>query len=423
MKILLLYLAITFLCYSEIASQEIIPFKYREINYKDYIELVKRNNLKYASEKLNIDISEAEVNASKVFNDPTFSIDYSQGKEENAITGHSLSSEIGKTIDLSGERKARISFMTSQKQLTEALVRDYFRELRAEATTVYLHALQHKQLFFVRYNSYLTMKKLSESDSIRVASGSAMLIDAIQSRLEAGILSNDLTHAIAEWKEALYQLSMMIGTSVKDTFLLPSGNLAFPSKDFILDKLILDGLANRTDLIAAQLYGEVAQKELILKKKERITDIDLRVGYSNNYLAGKSSPESNELSTGISIPLKFSNIYRGEVKMAELRIIQADEMRKDAEIRVKSEILQAWDYYQDYCSQVKNFNQGLLKAAEDVRKGKVYSYQRGETSLLEVLNAQRTFNDIQTAYYEALFKEAGGLVDLEKAAGIWDIEF
>ena len=77
----------------------------------------------------------------------------------------------------------------------------------------------------------------------------------------------------------------------------------------------------------------------------------------------------------------------------------------------------------DYCRQVDNFNNGLLENAENVRKGKIYSYQRGETSLLEVLNAQRTYNDIQTRYYETRYYQAAALIELEKAAGIWDIDF
>jgi hypothetical protein len=44
-------------------------------------------------------------------------------------------------------------------------------------------------------------------------------------------------------------------------------------------------------------------------------------------------------------------------------------------------------------------------------------------SLLEILNAQRTFNEIQSTYYEALFNRAAALVNLEKSAGIWDINF
>ena len=52
-----------------------------------------------------------------------------------------------------------------------------------------------------------------------------------------------------------------------------------------------------------------------------------------------------------------------------------------------------------------------------------YSYQRGASSLLEVLEAQRTYNETQQAYAEALFDYASALVELEHAVGIWDIDF
>ena len=53
---------------------------------------------------------------------------------------------------------------------------------------------------------------------------------------------------------------------------------------------------------------------------------------------------------------------------------------------------------------------------------KIYSYKRGETSILEVLNAQRTYNDIQANFNETLYNCAVALVELERACGIWDIE-
>jgi cobalt-zinc-cadmium efflux system outer membrane protein len=103
--------------------------------------------------------------------------------------------------------------------------------------------------------------------------------------------------------------------------------------------------------------------------------------------------------------------------------MQAEELYKHAELQIRTEIMQAWELYQGYRRQVENFNQGLIENAENVRKGKIYSYQRGETTLLEVLNAQRTFNEIRTAYYEAHFNMAAALIELERAAGIWDIDF
>jgi len=267
------------------------------------------------------------------------------------------------------------------------------------------------------------MKKLYEADSIRLRLGSIMAIDAIQSKLEAGILLNELNHSLAEWKNSLSKISLMTGIMGNDTLFLPSSHLHAVSRDFLLDSLIIEALNNRADLQAALYNKEVSQKALLLTKKERNTDLDLKIGYSNYFLNDGVSPKSTGLTAGITIPLKFSNLYKGDIKMAEVRVQQAGELFKHAELQIRTEIIQAWELYQVYCKQVQNFNNGLLENAENVRKGKIYSYQRGETSLLEVLNAQRTYNDIQTTYYETRFNQAAALIELEKAAGIWDINF
>jgi cobalt-zinc-cadmium efflux system outer membrane protein len=406
-----------------INAQDEIPFRHYDISFKEYLDLVKRNNLEFAAEKLNISIAEAAVEASKAFNDPYMSFDMTSDSENSLRSGYGFSYELGKTIDLGGERKARIDLTQSEKEMTKALVADYLRNLQADATLFYLEAMKHRQLFMVRYNSYETMKKLAESDSIRFKLGSIMEIDAIQSKLETGILRNELIHAISEWKNSLWDISVLAGTSKNDTLFLPSSHLHDVAREFALNDLITEALNNRADLQAALLNKDVSQKALRLTKKERNTDIDIKAGFSNSYLIGGGAPAASGVTAGISLPLRFSNLYRGDIRMAEARIEQAQFLFEQAELKIRSEIMQAWEYYMDYCSQVENFNNGLLENAENVRKGKIYSYQRGETSLLEVLNAQRTYNDIQTTYYETRFNQAAALIQLEKAAGIWDINF
>jgi cobalt-zinc-cadmium efflux system outer membrane protein len=54
---------------------------------------------------------------------------------------------------------------------------------------------------------------------------------------------------------------------------------------------------------------------------------------------------------------------------------------------------------------------------------KKYSYARGETSLLEVLDAQRTANEVFQNYYEVLYNANASLVELCRSVGIWDVEF
>lgn len=72
--------------------------------------------------------------------------------------------------------------------------------------------------------------------------------------------------------------------------------------------------------------------------------------------------------------------------------------------------------------QVKQYNDGLLSDSQKLLDAMVYKYKRGETSILEVLVAQRTYNEIQEQYLEVIKGYGSALIELQKTCGIWDIE-
>ena len=143
--------------------------------------------------------------------------------------------------------------------------------------------------------------------------------------------------------------------------------------------------------------------------------------YVRNIIA--TTPSFTTVNAGISIPLKFSNNRPGELRAAQYGALQAEQLYKKTELTIETEVTQAFYTYKAAQKQVLQFNTGLLAEAKAIMDGKIYSYQRGETSLLEVLNAQRTYNDVQQNYYQTLYSHAAALVELERAAGIWDINF
>ena len=107
------------------------------------------------------------------------------------------------------------------------------------------------------------------------------------------------------------------------------------------------------------------------------------MGYSGFYMADGVSPNPTGLTAGIAIPLKFSNFNKGEINMAEIRVQQAGILFKQAELHIRNEIIQAWEYVSELLQTGRRISiMDCLQDAENVRKGKIYSYQRGETSLL-----------------------------------------
>jgi len=389
-----------------------------ELGYKEYLNLVINNNLEYTSEKYNINIADAKIQAAKVFQNPSLSIDWSGNKD-----GYSLSTELSKTFEIGQKRKARINLAKSERELTNALLNDYLRNLQADATIDYLEAVKQNYLYNVMLSSYKMMKELASADSVRLSLGSIMAIDAAQSKIEEGSILNNLLQIDADRQNSFVNLSNRTSRYNSDTIFMPTGKFDKINRSFLLPNLINTALNNRADLLAARGNITYNQNLLRVTKKERNIDIDFKIGANNAYEhTGIMSPNSTEIFTGIAIPLKFSNFNKGEIKIAKYQVEQAELQFKQVEINIQNEVIKAYNQYLSLHKQVENYNKGLLEQAKTVLNGKIYSYSRGETSLLEVLNSQRTYNDLQTSYFETLYNSYVALVELERAVGIWDID-
>ena len=88
---------------------------------------------------------------------------------------------------------------------------------------------------------------------------------------------------------------------------------------------------------------------------------------------------------------------------------------------MQAEVIQAYNSYTSAISRLDNYNASVMASAQQVLEGKRYAYHRGETSLLDLINAQHTYNEIQQAYAECLHDCMSAWVELERSAGLWDI--
>ncbi|MBN9313349.1 MAG: TolC family protein [Chryseobacterium sp.] len=427
-KYIKIFVSVAFLYFSYMADAQEIDtlFTKRKIDYPTYIGLVGKNNLEYSAEKFNINIAEANILRAKIFPDPELGFGYADNGQRRMGMGYGFSSQLSWTLELGGKRKARIDLAKNEAQLTNLLLEDYFRNLRADATLAYLLTIQNRHLLDVQLNSYQQMKKLAEADSIRFKLGSITQVDARQSKLEAGTMLNEVYEAEAELKTALANLSLLTGQKQMEALFYTQEEFTGFDRNFVLQDLIPMAQNNRADLKAALQSKNISQSMIKLAKANRAIDLGLSVGagynsYVRNIIA--PTPSFTTVNAGISIPLKFSNNRPGELRAAQYGALQAEQLYKKTELTIETEVTQAFYTYKAAQKQVLQFNTGLLAEAKAIMDGKIYSYQRGETSLLEVLNAQRTYNDVQQNYYQTLYSHAAALVELERAAGIWDINF
>lgn len=408
-SILLVLLMAGAVCIPSLA--QVRKYPQQDISFTEYLNRVGKSNLGYLAERLNVSIADAETVAQKVLPDPE--LEFEAGSD-NFSLGLSYSLELG------NKRGNRIRLARSRAELEKLLLEQGFQDLRADAADLFFEAILQRELLGVQNRSYQYMLQLSQSDSLRYAAGEITENDARQSKLEAMTLLNAVYTQEAAYQSALVMLNRYMGATA-DTLNIPLGDWEELSRDFALAELISAGLDNRIDLLAAQKSTEVSTREHKLTRAERRPDIGLSASYERDWHG--FLPPARSAIGGVSIPLKFSNTNKGAIKATKLRITQSEVRERDMELQIQAEIHQAWYNYEAEKKKVFQYKAGVLEDSRKVLDGMVYKYKRGETNILDVLVAQRTYNEVQQGYLETMKGYVASLVELERACGIWDICF
>ena len=396
-----------------------------KISVLEFLNRVGKENFGYAAEKYNVNIAEAGIETAKIFPDPEFSFGAFDNQQAKLKLGQGVTLGLGTTLELGGKRSARISLAKSETELSKALLLDYLRNLRADAALAYYSAIQQYELMKVQQYSYQMMKQLADADAIRYKLGAITETDARQSKLEASNLQNSVYQNEADWKNSLIKLGAYLGKKNVDTLLIPDGDFENLARELNYQTLISNAQHIRADAVAALNSKTVAERSLTLVKANRKIDLGINAGLQFNGVSKNEeapTPYHRTFNAGFSVPLKFSNHYKGDLKAAQFTIKQAGVQYEQVLQQIQVEVTQAYFNYTASAKQVQQYKNGLLTEGKKILTAKMYSYKRGETSLLEVLNAQRTYNEVQQGFYESQSNYAAALIELERAAGIWDIK-
>lgn len=405
-------------------SQEEIIYKNNPVTLSEFLSDVMQGNLEYIAGQFNVSIAEAELKAAKVFPDPEVSVGYSNNENRTLQMGQSVEAGISYPINFGNKRGAGIALASSNHELSQLLLNAYFQNLRADAALSYFATLRDYRIYELQKNIYEQLSRLAYADSIRLKNGETTGLDALQSSLEARSQLTYVFQSRADMQNASVNLMRLQGKTNFDILDNPSDGFPYKGYDFKLNELLQNAVENRAELLAAIKNKEVSEKNLRLLKANRAFEISLETGYSYNSIVKNEiapAPAYNGLSAGITIPFKFSSINKGSVEAADMAIKQSQTIISDTELQITSEVIQAYNNFIAQNKKLEHYNQGLIEDAGKILQGRIYSYQNGESGLLDVLNAQRTYIELQLNHLEALFDYTSALIDIERAAGIWDL--
>jgi cobalt-zinc-cadmium efflux system outer membrane protein len=182
------------------------------------------------------------------------------------------------------------------------------------------------------------------------------------------------------------------------------------------ESLLRRALESRPDVLAARRLRERADAALALARRQRIPDFSLSVNYSQQGTTNTAITPPT-LTAGISVPLPVFYQQQGEIRRAEADLRTQEIAVARAEATAASDVESAWASYVAARALVARMEGALLERARTARDLVEVQYRKGAASLLDFLDAERTFIAVRIEYLQDVAAYWGAVFRLEQAAG------
>ncbi len=387
------------------------------ISYSEYMERVLENNIALTAKRMDIEIADAAVIGSKVYNDPSIALTYTNNEDWSKGLGQGIELELSRTFTF-GVRRSRIDLAESERTQAVALLEEYMRNFRADATIAYLEHLRAGMLLEEATKIHRDLCEVAANDSMRYMRGDIAQSDWLESRMAQGIANNSRLAAEAELRNSAIKLGYYMGNMENAEMLEGSGTLEITAQAAALEHYTATALEQRADLVVALGKADIAVAAQKFNKAQRRPELDVVLGATYNI----ADPDFTTIKAGVAMPLKISNLNKGARLMDELLVKQANIEIEDARLMVTAEVMQAYNNFKYATKQSETFSSAMLNDMQLVVESKRKAYEMGEIAFLDYLIVQRNESEMRGEYIDALFGKAVAWVELQRSIGI-DLKF
>lgn len=385
----------------------------QNISYGEYMECILQDNIALTAKSLDIDIADAAVTASKVFNDPTLAVSYTNNEDWSKGLGQGIEVELGKTFTF-GVRRERMDIADSERRQTIALLEEYMRNFRADATIAYLEHLRAGMIHTEALEVYRSISEVAVNDSIRFIKGDIAESDWLESRMAQGVARNAVLEAEAELCNTAITMGYYMNNLDGAENMRGTGTLEISEQPASINDYIQTALERRPDIIISLESADIAKAKARFNKAQRRPELDVNIGATYNF----SNPDFTTIKAGIAVPLKFSSLNKGERVIDATLAQQAEIEVREARLQVEAEVMQAYRTFGFTSKQAETFSHEMLNDMRKVVENKRKAYELGEIPFLDYLIVQRNENEMRHQYIDALFKKAVAWVELQRATGL-----
>lgn len=366
---------------------------------------------------LGVDASRADVVTAKLRPNPILNNQSLQAlrpsqlaNNPKLLTGESMQTwwQLTKEFQLSGQRKNRIDYANQNVKLAEKEYAEFQRGLYTGVAFKWVEAWNTRKQIDLLKTAVNNIDTLVTINSYRFKKQIITETELYRTQLIAKQYKIQISELNQELKQKLNELQLMIGAK-ENLSISTSADLGVDS--FLkVDSLLADAYASRTDLQYFQTRQGVMESNI--KLQQSLAFPRTEAGFIYN-------PQNTLPYFGIyaTVELPFFDRNQGEIKKAKVQREQALTQIEAVQNTIRTEVQNA--------SLQRETNQNNLKSyaliteqADQILKNVRYSYSVGGTTIIDFLEAQRSWLETQQQYTNLLHKYHQSQIQLLSVTGL-----
>ena len=256
-----------------------------------------------------------------------------------------------------------------------------------------------------------SFKQTVDLGEMRYKAGAISEDDFLKIKLQLLQFETDLQQAQLARVQALSDLRQLLGYESVSSDYDVAGPFDYEPVKGNLEDLQLKATQSRPDLRATQQGVTAARSQYELQRAIGKVDVTVQGNYSHVNAI-------NAATVFASVPLPIFDRNQGEIARSRYAITQAEEQAKAASGQVMTDVHDAYDALRQSEKVVQLYRSGYLDVAQKDRDISEYAYKRGAVSLLDFLDAERSYRSTQLVYRQALSSYLLALEQLREAVGV-----
>src|ERR1700686_2175645 len=317
---------------------------------------------------------------------------------------------IGYLFERGHKRQRRLQAARDQTAVTRVQVTDAERTLAFNVGQQFVSVLLAESTLQFALQDLQGFQQTVDISETQLKAGYIGEGDYLKIKLQLLQFQTDVSSARLAKKEALVGLRGFLGYNAVPADFDVIGDLAYEPLKGNLEDLQRKAMRERPDYRAAELGITAAQSQIRLAKAN--AKVDVNGTYDFTHVSGE-----NAASIFVNFELPIFNRNQGEIARTGYALTQAQEQQQAVSDTVLSDVANAYEAVKSNDEVVQLYTSGYLKQAQDSRDISEYAYKRGAASLLDFLDAERSYRSVQLAYRQALASYMTALEQLKEAVG------